>query len=117
LEQDRSFLWVVPGLKPVIDQTPAFSSAPGLLHHSPEGFQRKGSWKTSADKRAGLQLVLHESDDESLGEFDIDLRTGVAHWFEALGNELTGSKTNPYIVAQMLVQQGIDPGYAFAAGS
>jgi hypothetical protein len=117
LRQDRCFLWVEPSLSVVLDKTSAFGGAPGGLHPSPDGFERGGSWKTSADKRAGLQVVLHHNDDEIIGEFDIDLRTGIAHWFEALGNEISGSKTNPYIVAQLLLQQGIDPGYTFRAGS
>ncbi len=39
---------------------------------------------------------------EWMAEMDLDLKSGVGHWFEVLGNFLTTDKTNPHEVAQAL---------------
>ena len=39
---------------------------------------------------------------EWMAEVDLDLKSGVGHWFEVLGNHVTHGKTSPHEVAQVL---------------
>lgn len=43
-----------------------------------------------------------ETADVVMLKFDLDLSTGAGHVFEALRNEITGSKTHPYRVNEAL---------------
>jgi hypothetical protein len=90
-----------------------FVTAPGCLHHPPEGFQDAGSFKTN-DHYGNLQLTFFVRGDEWRADIDIDDAAGIAHVFQVLRNTLSGRPTHPYDIHQLLVHyQKVDPGYSF----
>lgn len=89
---------------------PQFEEVPGVLHSMPNAI-RMGSWKTRED-HGSLQVTLFWHDEYKLcADIDIDLSDGLEHFFHVVKNHLTGSKTHPYDVREVLMMQGIDPGY------
>lgn len=61
----------------------------------PQGLPVHGSGPCTSCE--GRSLVT-----EWMAEIDLDLKSGVGHWFEVLGNHATGKRTNPHEVAQAL---------------
>jgi hypothetical protein len=112
LEQDRVFCSVAPELEPFLIASDRFRTAPKALHTPLPGFVLRGSFK-SRDPRANIQFTLmRERTTGSLAaDIDIDEATGIEHGLEVLRNQLTGGKTNPYQVHQLLLLSELDPGY------
>ena len=90
--------------------TGSMIEVPGTLHHPPlalkgkqpnKGFNLVKSFKTT-HRIPVLQVTLWKLRDKWLAELDIDLTSGVRHWKEVVRNHLTGGKTNPYLVNQLL---------------
>lgn len=92
-------------------QAGLFDSAPDLLHHFDDGFERAGSWKTP-DHYGNLQLSFFSRGDEWVADIDIDDAGGLAHVFQVLRNQLTDRPTHPYDIHQiLLLHQELEPGY------
>jgi hypothetical protein len=88
-----------------------FTEVSGTLHHPPKDFSHAGSYKT-LDHYGNLQLTFFASGDEWRADIDIDDAAGLAHVFQVLRNQLTGSPTHPYDIHQLLVHhQKLEPGY------
>lgn len=81
-------------------------------HKPPPGFHNGPSYKTP-EAFGSLQVSLLEADagDELRADIDVDEERGFVHAFRAIGHHLTGSKTDPVEVQQILAAQGIDAGW------
>ena len=111
LRQDRGWFPIhkQPGLKinpgkflNSLLNTGSMIQVPGSLHHPHDkGFKLVESFKT-AHRVPVLQVTLWKRGDEWAAELDIDLTSGIKHWGEVARNHLTGGKTNPYLVNQLL---------------
>jgi hypothetical protein len=112
LEQDRVFCAVAPEIEQFLIASPRFKSAPNTLHTPLPGYQLRGSFK-SRDPHANIQFTLMR--DAASGalaaDIDIDEASGIQHGLEVLRNQLTGGKTNPYQIHQLLLLTELDPGY------
>jgi hypothetical protein len=114
---DRLFGDVALGLrdlvKTAVDEK-RFKPADDSLHAPPPGFDRAGSFKT-LDLYGNLQVTFFSSLAPPLrfkADVDIDDAAGLEHAFQVLGHWLTGEKTHPYDIQQILLfHQGLDPGY------
>lgn len=88
----------------------------GALHAAPAGYRDGPSYKTF-DAHGNLQASLFFATDETpeLGElvvdFDIDEARGFAHAFDVIGHAVTGDKTDPVEIHQILAAGGIDAGW------
>jgi hypothetical protein len=93
-----------------------FEEVSGALHHPPDGFTSARSFKTK-DRFGNLQLTFFrrgETGDDYLVDADIDEASGIEHGFEVLRNHLTGHRTSPYDIRDILIaHQQLDPGYDF----
>ena len=114
LRGDRFFVTVPQELREETKngvQDGLFDPAPSLLHRIPDGFSMAGSFKTQ-DHYGNLQLTFCVRDDDWRADVDIDDAGGIEHVFQVLGNALSGSRTHPYNIHQLLLQyQKLDPGY------
>ena len=90
------------GLLDAILKSGVMTEVSGALHkpHDKE-FRLIKSFKTVKNAPV-LQVTLWNYKDEWVAELDIDIKKGVGHWREVIGNHLTGRKTHPYIVNQLL---------------
>lgn len=111
IQADRIWCEYSIGLLEEVDGNPDFEQVPDALH-SFEGEAPDVSFKTN-DNYGNLQLTFYASDtDKPVVELDIDDASGLAHIFQVAKHELTGRKTHPYDIHQILLAyQGIDPGY------
>jgi hypothetical protein len=112
LEQDRVFCTVDAGLAAFLTGHARYSAAPGTLHKPLPGYQLRQSFK-SRDAHANIQFTLmqHRTSGDWAADIDIDEASGIRHGMEVLRNAVTGGKTNPYQVHQLLLLTGVDPGY------
>jgi len=112
LEQDRVFCTVTPEIEPFLIASDRFKSAPKALHTPLPGYQLRSSFK-SRDPHANIQFTLMR--DAASGalaaDIDIDESSGIEHGLEVLRNQLSGGKTNPFQVHQLLLLSELDPGY------
>ena len=117
LEQDRVFCSVAPEIEPFLTASTRFKSAPATLHKPLKGYELRTSFK-SRDPHANIQFTLMR--EASTGNFaadiDIDEVSGIEHGFEVLRNSITGGKTNPYQVHELLLLTELDPGYQLLFG-
>lgn len=115
LRGDRFFAVVPHALREETENSVAanvFDKAGDLLHHPPEGFERAGSYKTR-DPFGNLQLTFFVKGTEWRADIDIDDAAGFGHVEQVVGHKLTGKKTHPYDIHQILLhRQQLDPGYA-----
>lgn len=114
---ERDIAWLIARF----DRTGVFERVKdgGKLHKPhEEGFELVGSWKTTRGAPdlqvtlweqvtvpgfAGLDRAMSEPVHPNfVAELDLDLETGIPHVFEAIGNMLSGDKTHPYAVVQLL---------------
>lgn len=116
---DRFFVEVDPALvSDTADGASAglFYPVPDVLHAPPPNFVHDGSYKTQ-DRYGNLQLTFHRSttDGTILADVDIDDAAGFEHFFQVLGNALTGKPTHPYNIHELLVGfQKIFPKYTLS---
>lgn len=118
LEQDRVFCRVEPEILAFLEGTPArFKTADQTLHKPLKDYRIFKSFK-SKDDHANIQFTLmRQTADGSLAaDIDIDEASGFRHGGEVLRNFLTGGKTNPYQIHQLLVLAELDPGYQLLLG-
>lgn len=113
LEQDRVFCRVAPEILAFLEETPArFEKADKTLHKPLKDYKIFKSFK-SRDDHANIQFTLmrHSADGTMAADIDIDEASGIRHGLEVLRNQVTGGKTNPYQVHQLLRLTELDPGY------
>lgn len=118
LEQDRVFCRVEPEILAFLEGTTArFETADQSLHKPLKDYKIFKSFK-SRDARANIQFTLmrHNANGTMAADIDIDEASGIRHGFEVLRNQLTGGKTNPYQVHQLLLLTELDPGYQLLLG-
>jgi hypothetical protein len=88
-----------------------FDRVPSLLHDPPAGYARGSSFKTR-DEHGNLQISFFIGESDVLADCDIDENRGaLAHLFDVVEHHATRTKTNPIEVHQILVAQGLDPGW------
>jgi hypothetical protein len=88
-----------------------FEEVSSLLHHIPSGFTEAGSFKTQ-DRYGNLHMTFCVMGSEWRADVDIDDAGGIEHVFQILGNAVSGSRTHPYNIHQVLLRhQKLDPGY------
>ncbi len=112
-QADRVFFRSRAALLERTHSNPAFRSVSGALHKSfSEGFELVGSYKTR-DAMGNLQLTFARNGKGEIEvDADLDDNQGIKHAFDVLRHRLTGSKTHPFNIHQVLVRfQEIDPGY------
>lgn len=113
VEQDRIFVDVSPGLATRVRELPhVFQDADDSLHQPDVGYQNCGSVK-SREGHGNLQLSFSKrTNDEqpTRVDADVDEAAGLGHAGQVLRNWLTGGKTHPYDVHQILMvhQEGTD---------
>lgn len=113
---DRIFVTVQKDLRDEVKNSISyrlFHEVSGALHTPPPEYSTVDSFKTR-DKYGNLQLTFFAkaSTLEFLVDADIDDAQGVEHVFQVVGHSITGGKTHPYDIHEILTQhQGIDPGY------
>jgi len=107
LQQDRGWFRVLEErprlLYHALCRTEAMEDVPADLHrpHKPN-FELSESFKTKSGVPV-LQVTLwYDEEDQWVAELDMDVERGIAHWGEVTKNHLTGKKTNPYLVNQLL---------------
>lgn len=127
IEQDRIFATVKPGLNMDVllkrlGASNKFKNHDSRTHdiEPPEGYRKiKETYKT-VDECASLQLTFSRRNGDGNGpewilDADIDEKTGAGHWKEVIYHWMTGAKTNPYAVHQLLCLQGLKPAYELIA--
>lgn len=84
----------------------------------PLGFQKHGVTFKSREAAGAANLQLSFASRKNGGEtewmvdVDIDEKTGVGHWGEVIYHWVTGARTNPYAVHQLLCLSGHLPPYS-----
>lgn len=123
LAQDRMFARVRPTLdvESYLAKLEAkdshFASAPSSTHDidPPQGFEKAERTYKSKDDFGNLQLTFARrrrgEEDDWIVDVDIDERTGIGHLFEVLYHWVTGARTNPYAVHELLCLQNQPPPY------
>jgi len=120
---DRVFLFVAAELRPLVDDSPEFSDAPG--HGAPPDFPglpaHPDSWKHTKFDFGNLQLSFSATavprgpgNPPELCfsvDCDIDLERDLGHAFEFVHNQVFNRKTDQTLVHRMLWDQGILPAY------
>lgn len=119
LRQDRCFCTVDSEMQRCLEKSERFRSVPEELHRPLAGFQLENSFK-SRDPHANLQVTFmrHTKTGELAADVDIDEAAGIEHGFEVIRNSVKKSRTNPYLVRELLllvdpVEKVLDPGYRF----
>ncbi len=114
IEEERVFFRAKPDLPGQVEQAAGFGLASGTLHNSfSQGFTRGKSFKTREDM-GSLQLTFASN---PAGEVEVDAalddHSGLMHAFDVIGHRLTGDKTHPFDIHQILMHfHHIHPGYA-----
>lgn len=123
LEEDRVFATVAPDVDmgrvlADLDTNPTFARHDSATHdiEPPVGYTKSDRTYKTTDPTGNLQLTFARKDGDGDGpawvlDADIDEKTGVAHWGEVIYHTVTGARTNPYAVHQLLCLQGILPPY------
>ena len=104
MKQDRGWFPITDPAKFLnfLSNTGSMISVSGSLHRPHEkGFKLVGSFKT-IHRIPVFQVTLWQHKDEWAAEIDIDAKKRISHWGEVIRNHLTGGKTNPYLVNQLL---------------
>jgi hypothetical protein len=122
LRQDRCFCSADQGMPEFLRQSERFKSAPNTLHDPLSGFTLEDSFKTR-DPHANLQVTFmrHKQTGDLAADVDIDESSGIEHGFEVIRNAVTGGRTNPYLIRELMllvdpVEKILDPGYRFIFG-
>ena len=112
VKEDRIFCRVKPELvQRTRDHETGFGAASGTLHEF-DGHAATASFKTH-EKVGNLQLTFFEIDDSRVVlDADLDDHQGIQHAFDVIRHKLTGGKTNPFDIHQILIHfHHIHPGY------
>lgn len=119
VEQDRCFCVVDSAMPAFLQRSGRFKTVNGSLHKPLPGYVRQESYKT-LDAHANLQVTLMRKPDTDswAADIDIDEAAGIQHGFEVIRNKLTGNRTNPYLIRELLLladwqERTLDPGYEF----
>lgn len=113
---DRFFATVAPALRDAVKNSELsglFEKVSGALHEPPVGYVSADSFKTF-DSFGNLQLTFFRKKDavEFMVDADLDDARGIGHAFQVIDHALTGDKTHPFDLHQVLLaKQGVDPGY------
>jgi hypothetical protein len=118
VRQDRIFALVQPALLALLRAAPStYQPVSGALHpfDPPWTPVVDGSFKTR-DAAGNLQLTFAaHPDGRMLADIDLDDHAGIAHAADVLRHRITGKKTHPYDIHQILNYfQSCDPGYSLA---
>ena len=123
IEQDRVFATVNPGfdvpkLLARLGASKRFKDYDACTHdiEPPHGYQKSDRTYKTVDDYGSLQLTFSQLEGDGDGakwivDADIDEKTGAGHWLEVTYHWLTGARTNPYAVHQLLCLQGLRPAY------
>ena len=127
IEQDRIFATVNPDLQ-MADVLGRLAGSAGFKEYDswthdiepPKGYKKSDKTYKTADDCGSLQLTFSHREGEGDGsewvvDADIDEKTGAGHWKEVIYHWVTGAKTNPYAVHQLLCLQGVRPAYELIA--
>ena len=123
IEQDRIFATVqsqldMNGLLNRLGDSNNFNDYDSWTHDidPPRGYKKSKKTYKTVDDCASLQLTFSRRERNGGGpewivDADIDEKMGVGHLKEFIYHKVTGAKTNPYSVHQLLCSQGIVPTY------
>lgn len=116
VREDRIICRVSPAIRDAMTEATEAGSVEFVTsavgHEPPEGYGPGPSIKTPPP--GGLQVTLFKPDAAGLpllADIDIDEEDGFYHALRAAGHHLTGSKTDAVEIQQILVAQGVDPGW------
>lgn len=91
--------------------------ADSSLHEPPDGYTNGPSFKT-LDERGNLQVSIFvpgaagwDPRPPLLADIDIDESRGIAHVFDVIRHHATRKTTDPIEIHELLVHDGIDPGW------
>ena len=127
IEQDRIFATVKPRLDMAallerLGASENFKDHDSRTHdiEPPKGYRKSEKTYKTVDECASLQLTFSRREGDGDGpewilDADIDEKTGAGHWKEVIYHWMTGAKTNPYAVHQLLCLQGLRPAYELIA--
>ena len=123
IEQDRIFATVRPSLD-MSDLLARLGASRNFKVHDsrthdiepPKGYKKSEKTYKTVDDCASLQLTFSRREGDGDGprwilDADIDEKTGAGHWKEVIYHKVTGARTNPYAVHQLLCLQGRKPAY------
>ncbi len=116
LQRDRFYAVADPKLrKDALSDSDLFSEEPDSQHHPPDDNYVNAKSVKTKDDYGNLQLSFfaHKDNlDDVIVDVDIDEASGIEHWFEVARNTLTGHKTHPYDIREILIDhQLISPRY------
>lgn len=122
IEQDRIFATVkrdenMDDLLRQLVASPNFKDHDSWTHdiEPPRGYRKSQKTYKTVDSTGSLQLTFSQREDGNgpkwIVDADIDEKTGVLHLVECIYHQMTGAKTNPYAVHQLLCLQGMVPAY------
>lgn len=118
IRQDRCFVSVHADMHDAMRASDLFKTADGSLHPAPEHYRFFESFKTR-DAHANLQVTLfrHTTTAALVADIDIDEASGINHGFEVIRNKVGKSRTNPYLVRELMLLSDnggeLDPDYRF----
>ena len=127
IEQDRIFATVkrnldMSDLLGRLGESANFKDHDSRTHdiEPPKGYRKSKKTYKTVDDCASLQLTFSQREGDGDGaewilDADIDEKTGAGHWKEVIYHMMTGAKTNPYAVHQLLCLQGLKPAYELIA--
>ena len=93
-----------------VKSSESFAQVSGALVTPPPGFTLSASFKTQ-DRYGNLQVTFFKYGETTIADLSIDSGGGLAQVFLVSRDKLTGRGTHPYEIEQLLVVQGVDPGY------
>jgi hypothetical protein len=111
VEADRILCRVAGELVQLLEEDKDFDPVPSRLHDPPHSYAQGLSVKTN-DRHGSLQISIFVGEHDTLADIDIDENRGaLAHLFDVVEHAMTDTKTSQLEVHQILVAQGIDPGW------
>lgn len=116
MQRERTFFRVRPKLLDRVSEGTAFREADGTLHKGfSNGFKRVASFKTR-ESMGNLQLTFAKnSANEMELDADLDDHQGILHAFDVIRHNLTGDKTHPFHIHQILRRfHNIHAGYTLS---
>jgi len=119
LRQDRCLCSVDASMPEFLRKSERFKSAPNTLHKPLSGFRLEDSFK-SRGAHANLQVTFmrHKQTGKLAADVDIYESRGIEHGFEVMRNAITGGRTNPYLIRELMllsdpIEKVLNPRYRF----